>query len=83
MYLSLGRTAGVDAGHYVDSAQLGDLALPRARSSVGLGLLGEQLVVGGIIHDFSRSGNASGPMSAILNARLFYTTAISRLIARP
>ena len=55
--LVLGRTAGVDAGHHVHSTQLADLTLLVA-FQLGIGLLCEQLLVGGVVHDFSRAGNA-------------------------
>ena len=55
--LVLGRTAGVDAGHHVHSTQLADLTLLVA-FQLGIGLLGEQLLVGGVVHDFSRAGDA-------------------------
>ena len=55
--LILGRTAGVDAGHDVDGTQLADLALFVAFQA-GLGLFLEQLLVGGVVHDLSRAGNA-------------------------
>ena len=55
--LVLGRTAGVDAGHNVHSTQLADLALFVAFQT-GLGLFLEQLLVGGVVHDLSRAGNA-------------------------
>ena len=55
--LVLGRTAGVDAGHHVHSTQLADLTL-LVTFQLGIGLLGEQLLVGGVVHDFSRAGDA-------------------------
>ena len=55
--LVLGRTAGVDAGHHVHSTQLADLTLLVA-FQLGIGLLCEQLLVGGVVHDFSRAGDA-------------------------
>ena len=55
--LILGGTAGVNAGHHVDGAQLADLALFVAFQA-GLGLFREELVVRGVVHDFSRAGDA-------------------------
>ena len=54
--LILGGAAGVDAGHDVDSAQLADLALLVA-FQFGLGLLVEQLLVRGVVHDLGRAGD--------------------------
>ena len=55
--LVLGRTAGVNAGHDIDSAQLGDLALLIA-GQLGFGLLLEQHLIRGVMHDLGRAGNA-------------------------
>ena len=55
--LVLGGTAGVNAGHNVDSAQLGDLALLIA-GQLGFGLFLEQHLVRGVMHDLGRAGNA-------------------------
>ena len=55
--LILGGTAGVNAGHDVDSTQLTDPTLLVA-GQIGLGLLSEQNIVGGVMHDFGRAGNA-------------------------
>ena len=54
--LILGGTAGVDAGHDIDSAQFADLALLEAFQT-GLGLLFKQLLVRGIVHDLRRAGD--------------------------
>ncbi len=55
--LILGRTAGIDAGENVDSAQIADIALLIA-CQFRLCLLFEQLLVGGVVDDFRGSGNA-------------------------
>ena len=55
--LVLGGAAGVDAGHHVDRAQLGQLALLEALQS-GVHLRLEELLVGGIVDDFLNPGNA-------------------------
>ena len=55
--LIFGGATGVDAGHDVHGAQLGDLALFIA-GQLGLGFLLEQLFIGRIVNDFGRSGNA-------------------------
>ena len=55
--LVLGGTAGVNAGHNIDSAQLGDLALLIA-GQLGFGLLLEQHLIRGVMHDLGRAGNA-------------------------
>jgi len=55
--LVLGGTAGVNAGHDIDSAQLGDLALLIA-GQLGFGLLLEQHLIRGVMHDLGRAGNA-------------------------
>jgi hypothetical protein len=55
--LILGGTAGVNAGHNIDSAQLADPAL-FVTSQLRLGLLLEQHFVRGVVHDLSRAGNA-------------------------
>ena len=55
--LVLGGTAGVNAGHNIDSAQLGDLALLIA-GQFGFGLLLEQHLIRGVMHDLGRAGNA-------------------------
>ena len=55
--LVLGGAAGVNAGHDIDSAQLGDLALLVA-GQVRLGLLSEQNIIRGVMHDLGRAGNA-------------------------
>ena len=54
--LILGGAAGVDAGHDVDSAQLADLTLLVA-FQLGLGLLVEQLLIRGVVHDLGRAGD--------------------------
>ena len=54
--LIFGGAAGVNAGHYVDGAQLADLALFVAFQA-GLGLFFEKRFVGRIVDDFGRSGN--------------------------
>ena len=55
--LVLGGAAGVNAGHDIDSAQLADLALLVA-GQVRLGLLCEQNIIRGVMHDLGRAGNA-------------------------
>ena len=52
--LVLGRTAGVDARHDVHGAHVGQLTLLVAAQAL-LGLLTEQLVVGGIVHDLGHT----------------------------
>ena len=55
--LVLGRTAGVDAGHYVHSVQLGVLAYFEAFEA-GFGFLFEEYFVGGVVYDFLYAGDA-------------------------
>ena len=55
--LVLGGAAGVNAGHNIDGAQLADLALLVA-GQVRLGLLCEQSIIRGVMHDLGRAGNA-------------------------
>ncbi len=55
--LILGRTAGVDAGHYVHGAHLGHLTLFKAAQTL-LGLLTIELVVGGIVDNLRNAGDA-------------------------
>ena len=47
--LVLGRTAGVDSGHHVDSTELGFLTL-FITLKVGVGFVDEELVVAGIVN---------------------------------
>ena len=54
--LVLGRTAGIDTRHHVHGAHVGQLTLLVAAKAL-LRLLTEQLVVGGIVHDFRHTGN--------------------------
>ena len=56
--LVLGRTAGVNAGHHVHGAGLGQLTLLIAAQAF-FRLLTEQFVVGGIVHDL---GHARDPV---------------------
>jgi len=56
--LVLGRTAGIDARHHVHGAHIGQLTLLEAAQAF-LGLLTEQLVVRGIVHDL---GHARDPV---------------------
>ena len=55
--LILGGTASVNTSHNVDSTQLADLTLFVAYQ-FGLGLFLEQQLVGRIVHDLSRAGDA-------------------------
>ena len=55
--LVFGGAAGVDAGHDVDRAQLADLALVKA-GELRIRLLLKEKVIGRIVNDLSRSGDA-------------------------
>ena len=56
--LVLGRTARIDTRHYVNGSRLGQLTL-LIPTQAFLGLLSEQFVVGGIVHDL---GHARDPV---------------------
>ena len=57
MNLSLGETAGVDAGHHIHSAELADLALFIAFQA-GLRLFREQFLERGVIYDLGGTSDA-------------------------
>ena len=77
--LILGGAAGVDTGHDVDSAQLADLALLVA-FQFGLGLLVEQLLVRGIVHDLGRAGDTI--LAQIQLCHDTYTSSFVQVIAQ-
>ena len=54
--LVLGRAAGVDAGHHVHGAQLGDLP-DLVACQLRLGLLCEQSLIGRVVDDLGGAGN--------------------------
>ncbi len=53
----LGGTAGVDAGHHVDGAQLGYLPLFKALQG-GVHLRLKKLLISGVVYDFFNAGDA-------------------------
>ena len=54
--LILGGAAGIDTGHNIDGAQIGDLTLI-IPFQTGLGLLLKQSLVGGVVDDLSGTGD--------------------------